>query len=176
MTDNVEVRTSVSGDLPAIEALYPDAFPDEELLPLVRDLLREVPKPLSLVATINTNLVGHVMFTRCGIAGSCSRVALLGPLAVASAWQRRSCGSALVRDGLKQLEHDGTTHVYVLGDPAYYRRFGFMPESHVLPPYPLPEEWRSAWQSIGLGGSSAQVSGKLSLPRTWLQPSLWAPP
>ena len=36
MTENIEIRESVQVDLSAIESLYPAAFPDEDLLPLVR--------------------------------------------------------------------------------------------------------------------------------------------
>jgi hypothetical protein len=39
MTEELKIRDSVSADIGAIELLYPDAFPDEDLLPLVRDLL-----------------------------------------------------------------------------------------------------------------------------------------
>ena len=39
MTEMLEIRDSVRADFGAIELLYPDAFPDEDLLPLVRNLL-----------------------------------------------------------------------------------------------------------------------------------------
>ncbi len=51
MADNVEIRVSTPGDLPAIEMLYRDAFPNEDLLPLVRDLLHDTPMTMSLVGT-----------------------------------------------------------------------------------------------------------------------------
>jgi hypothetical protein len=41
MTEMLEIRDSVPADFGAIELLCPDAFPDEDLLPLVRDLLPE---------------------------------------------------------------------------------------------------------------------------------------
>ncbi|MHA1189117.1 MAG: GNAT family N-acetyltransferase, partial [Alphaproteobacteria bacterium] len=65
--------------------------------------------------------------------------------------------------------------VYVLGDPAYYRRLGFESEDSVKPPYPLPEEWRGAWQSLGLGAGKPPLRGKLSVPQPWRQRALWAP-
>jgi hypothetical protein len=40
--------------------------------------------------------------------------------------------------------------VLVLGDPAYYGRFGFAKETAIQPPYPLPEAWDGAWQSLVL--------------------------
>ena len=175
MTVNIEIRENMQVDLAAIESLYPRVFPDEEVLPLVRDLLRKAPVALSLVGTIDSRLVGHVIFTRCSVAGSSDRSALLGPLAVEPAWQRQGIGSALVQNGLGRLEYEGVSQVFVLGDPAYYARLGFLPESHIAPPYSLPTEWEGAWQSQSLRGTTTPHPGKLSLPQSWLQPSLWLP-
>jgi putative acetyltransferase len=169
------LRESVRGDLAAIEVLYPDAFPDEDLLPLVRELLQETTLTLSLLGVIGPSVVGHVIFTKCGITGSNDKVALLGPLAVASAWQKQGIGSELVRVGLHRLEKAGVPHICVLGDPAYYGRFGFEPETSIAPPYPLPEEWRDAWQSMSLDSAEPPRRCKLSVPQPWLQPALWAP-
>lgn len=173
--ERIEIRESLPSDIASIEKLYPDAFPDEDLLPLVRELLQETPIVLSLVGIIGTSLVGHVIFTTCGIAGDTDKVALLGPLAVGTAWQRQGIGSAIVRAGLQRLENTGVIQVYVLGDPAYYGRLGFVPEAGVTPPYSLPEEWRGAWQSINLRSAEPPSRGKLSVPQPWLQPALWAP-
>ena len=175
MIEEIEIRESLPGDLASIETLYPDAFPDEDLLPLVRELLREDTIVLSLVGIVDRALVGHVAFTACSLAGRSDKVALLAPLAVASAWQRRGVGSALVHEGLLRLEDAGVIHVYVLGDPAYYERFGFAPEADIAPPYPLPKEWRGAWQSVGLRHAEQPLHGRLSVPQPWRQPALWAP-
>lgn len=173
--ERIEIRESLPSDIASIEKLYPDAFPDEDLLPLVRELLREEPIVLSLVGIADLALVGHVIFTICSIAGRTDKVSLLGPLAVAPAWQRRGIGSALVREGLRRLENTGAIQVYVLGDPAYYERIGFEPEVGVTPPYPLPKEWRGAWQSVSLHNAEQPPHGKLSVPQLWLQPAIWAP-
>ena len=174
MTEEIEIRESLPSDIASIEKLYPDAFPDEDLLPLVRELLREEPIVLSLVGIVDRALVGHVIFTTCSIVGRTDKVSLLGPLAVASARQRQGIGSALVREGLLRLENSGAVQVYVLGDPAYYGRVGFELESGVMPPYSLPEEWRSAWQSVNLNNAERPLNGKLSVPQPWLRPALWA--
>lgn len=174
MDKTIDIRESLPGDLAAIEALYPDAFPDEDMLPLVRQLLRDTPGILSLVAIIDASLVGHVIFTPCGVGAGDHRAALLAPLAVAGKWQRRGIGSAIVRAGLQRLASAGVSHVYVLGDPAYYGRFGFAPEADVAPPYPLPAEWRGAWRSKSLAGAET-LRGRLALPPVWLRPELWAP-
>ena len=175
MSDSFEIRESVSADRPAIESLYPEAFPDEDLLPLVRDLVPDTEVATSLVAVAAPGVIGHVIFTACGVVGSDVGAALLAPLAVARAWQRQGVGSAIVRAGLRRLEDSGVAVVCVLGDPAYYGRLGFARERLIEPPYPLPPEWDGAWQSRYLGAATASCAGRLSVPRQWRQPALWAP-
>lgn len=175
MINKIEIRESGPNDIILIEKLYPDAFPDEDLLPVVRELLKEAPTVLSLVGIADKVLAGHVIFTPCSISGRDDKVALLAPLAVAPTWQRQGVGSAIVNTGLRRLENAGVTHVFVLGDPAYYGRFGFAPDDNVAPPYPLPEEWRSAWQSLTLRDDKPPLSGKLCVPQPWRQQALWAP-
>ena len=175
MADEVEVRESAPDDIAAIEALYPQAFPDEDLLPLVTRLLEIGPEVHSLVATEGASVIGHVIFTICGVAGHPEQTALLAPLGVAPARQGRGVGSALVRAGVTRMEAAGISCVYVLGDPNYYSRFGFEQESDVAPPYALPEEWRSAWQSLSVDLPKRPLRGPLSLPEPWLQPALWTP-
>lgn len=175
MFDKPDIRDSVQSDLAAIELLYPDAFPDEDLLPLVGDLLRDAAIATSLVAVVDSQIVGHGVFTKCGVLGSSIEAALLGPLVVAPDWQRQGIGSAIVRVGLRRLQEEDVTIVCVLGDPAYYRRHGFRLETSLEPPYPLPDEWKGAWQSKSLVEAPERCSGTLSLPAVWRKPALWAP-
>ena len=173
MTEKIDIRDSVPNDSAAIAALYRDAFPDEDLLPLVRALLAETAGVVALVGIVDSALVGHAVFTTCSLAGRPERVALLGPLAVAPARQRQGIGSALVRAGLQRLENAGTAQVHVLGDPAYYSRFGFAPDDRVTPPYALPAAWRAAWQALGLRRDTPLRGGTLAVPQPWRQPVLW---
>lgn len=175
MTPKIEIRESLSKDMSEIEELYPAAFPDEDLLPLVRELLAEDQPSLSLIALSDGVLAGHVIFTECGVAEGNEKVALLGPLAVAPACQRQGLGSALIDAGLRQLKDTATKKVLVLGDPDYYSRFGFQADDDVAPPYPLPAEWKGAWRSISLQGAAPSIKGKLSLPQPWRHEALWLP-
>ena len=169
------VRTSVSADAAAIDALYPDAFPEEDLLPLVRKLLSEPTMVLSLVGVMDARVVGHACFTRCGDLGNGLSTALLGPVAVAPGSQKQGVGGSMIKAGFQELEKEGVSRLFVLGDPAYYGRFGFKQDSLVETPCPIPAEWGSAWQSRLLGESSAPCAGKLTVPEPWRQPGLWAP-
>lgn len=175
MPAKVEIRTGEPSDRPAIELLYPAAFPDEDLVPLVRDLLRETNTVISLVATIDAQIAGHVIFSKCGVARTGIKAALLAPLAVAPDRQRMGIGSALIRAGLERLKDEGMDIVCVLGDPAFYGRLGFVPETLIEPPYRLPIEWTEAWQSLELSGTATRRAGKLSVPEPWRKPALWAP-
>jgi len=49
----------------------------------------------------------------------------LAPVAVLPGRRRAGIGSALIREGLKRARRQGHEAVFVLGDPAYYGRFGF---------------------------------------------------
>ena len=175
MSDKLKIHESIQGDAAAIELLYPEAVPDEDLLSLVRDLSQDSMIAMSLVGTIDSRVVGHVVFTNCGVVGRNFKAALLGPLAVAPIWQRQGIGSAIVRAGLQRLQDTAVHLVCVLGDPAYYGRLGFVQESLVEPPFPLPAEWDGAWQSQYLDDTTMPCAGKLSVPSQWLQPALWAP-
>jgi putative acetyltransferase len=175
MTLRFEVRDSMADESGEILALYPQAFPDEDLVPLVEALSRDAAAALSLVACIERRIIGHVFLTRCRIATSGVDVALLGPLAVAPASQRQGVGSALVQAGLARATKEGTALVCVLGDPQYYRRFGFKPERSLKPPYPMPAEWAEAWQSLRLRGGRELDEGVLVVPAPWQDRALWGP-
>lgn len=175
MKQDIEIRDSRPGDRAALAELYPQAFPDENLLPLLGDLLNDDKNVLSLVADKEGTPVGHVVFTPCEVAGHSESVALLGPLAVTPTVQKQGIGTALVQEGLRRLTTAGCAQVFVLGDPKYYGRFGFEPGSSIAPPHPLPEEWCDAWQSMPLGGAEPALTGALIVPPYWQKPELWSP-
>ena len=175
MTDTLSIRDIEPADGAAIDALYPAAFPDEDLLPLIHSLAGDPSVLASLVATVGGSIVGHVLFTRCGLVDSQANMALLAPLAVAPAWQRQGVGSALVRQGFERMAAAGVDQVFVLGDPPYYGRFGFTADKRVAPPYPLPPEWEGAWQSQLVGPATAAATGTLVMSGPWRDPALWAP-
>lgn len=175
MTDKLVIRETTAGDVVQVQALYPLAFPEEELRPVVTALLKECTDVLSLAGFDGKALVGHVVFTACGTAGENRNAALLAPLGVKPSYQQRGLGTSLVRAGLEQLEKRRVRQVFVLGDPAYYRRFGFLPERQVLTPYPIPENWADAWQSMLLAGGKRMAAGRPSVLEPWMDPALWAP-
>lgn len=175
MAPEFVIRDAVAGDQTALNALYPRAFPAENLRPLVAALLAAPDHVLSLVAQAGPAVLGHAACTLCGIEGHDHRVAILGPLVVDPDHKARGIGGALIREGLKRMETAGAVRICLLGDPAYYGKFGFAQETAIEPPYPLPAEWRAAWLSKELGGHGKTLTGRMTVPPPWQDPALWGP-
>ena len=169
----VEIRETTKAEIVQILALYPLAFPEEELRPLVTALIEYETGILSLASFDMGQMLAHVIFTHIGTSEENGIGALLGPLCVLPEKQRLGLGTQIVRDGLARLERSAVRQVFVLGDPDYYGRFGFQPERHVLPPYELPAEWSDAWQSMVLTGRQPLAPGRCSMPAPWMDPALW---
>ncbi|MEM7303821.1 MAG: N-acetyltransferase [Pseudomonadota bacterium] len=170
--DDLQIRTTTPDDLSDLEDLYPAAFPDEDLLPVVRGLLKEPELVISLAAIKANDLIGHAIFTRCGIEDRPEIVGLLGPVAVSPTHQKQGVGSAMIRNGLERCREAGFAQVHVLGDPAYYSRFGFEALGTVQAPYEPPEEWAEAWRVIAF--EDQELTGKLTVPAPWQDSALWS--
>jgi len=78
---------------------------------------------ISLVATLDGAVVGHVLFSR---MRSPDRFLGLAPVAVAASHRRQGVAALLIQEGLARAKCDGCAGVFVLGGD-YYRRFGFDP-------------------------------------------------
>ncbi|MHB1316212.1 MAG: GNAT family N-acetyltransferase [Christensenellales bacterium] len=86
---------------------------------------------LALVAVDNDIIIGHMMLTQLPVActaGGCSAL-FLSPLCVALPHRSMGVGGALIHDGISRAREMGYTAVFLVGDPAYYSRFGFAPSS-----------------------------------------------
>ncbi|WP_394822237.1 GNAT family N-acetyltransferase [Pendulispora albinea] len=83
---------------------------------------------LSLVAVLDGNVVGHILFSPVAVDredGARDMGVGLAPMAVHPDFQKHGVGSELVRDGLERLRGLGHGVVIVVGHPEYYPRFGF---------------------------------------------------
>lgn len=162
-----EISKTTNAELAALASLYRDAFPEEDLTGLVAEL---APRDdvLSLAARENSRMVGHVCYTTCTIDGGGTAI-LLGPLAVASDRQHKGVGTALIGEGFARFR---AVPMLVLGDPAYYSRFGFTEEPNITTPYAIPAEWAPAWQSVVPDGTAP--SGSLHVPPPWQDSALWS--
>ena len=84
---------------------------------------RQPMRGLSLVAVDGQDLVGTVRLWTVSAAGR--RSLLLGPLAVDPRFQEQGIGAALMEEALRRAEAAGEGSVMLVGDAAYYARFGF---------------------------------------------------
>ena len=129
---SIAIRPATGGDVAAIDALRRRAFPAEDEARLVQRLCIDGDMVLTLVADDEETgaLAGMIAFSRMdvAIAGKPIAAVALAPLAVEAAWRKQGVGEALVQAGIAQLADAGGVLAFVLGDPAYYGRFGFAAE------------------------------------------------
>ena len=128
------IRQEAAGDEPAISALVSAAFRDAAHsngaeAGIVEHLRNDGDLALSLVAEGEDGaMIGHAALSpvhiSCGVAGWYG----LGPVAVLPVCQRAGIGTALVDACVEWLRESGAGGCVVLGDPAYYGRFGFAPD------------------------------------------------
>ena len=124
----IEIRNASPEDSATIHAVHMAAFGGPAEAKLVRLICERKKALISLVATTEGRVVGHILFSRVTIANAPATFSGVGlaPVAVLPDFQRQGIGSKLIREGLERCRQAGYDAVVVLGDPAYYSRFGFM--------------------------------------------------
>lgn len=126
------IRLERAEDYSAVTAILSAAFGGTAEAQLVT-ALRSHPALKSLVAVIGKAVVGHIAFSPVTVPVALGDVPAeisaygLAPLAVRPEYQSLGIGTELVHAGLKLMEQAGVNLIVVLGDPAYYSRFGFQP-------------------------------------------------
>jgi len=124
----VEVREEHADDIAAIRDVNNRAFGQDQEGSIVDALRSNGAVLLSLVATLNGQVVGHIMYSPISVGDEVTGAAL-GPMAVLPEQQRHGIGSKLIETGIRKLEASGCPFIIVLGHPTYYPRFGFRPAS-----------------------------------------------
>jgi putative acetyltransferase len=127
---SLAVRAEVAEDAEAIRSVLLAAFPTALEADLVDRLRRHFDSEISLVAEEGGKIVGHIMLSRMTAEGDGRQYRALGlaPVAVVPERQRR-VGGALIEQALASARLLGEELVFVLGEPAYYARFGFSAET-----------------------------------------------
>jgi putative acetyltransferase len=137
-------RPERTGDVAAIREIHEQAFGRAAEADLVDALRAHGKAALSLVAVRGERVAGHILFSPVTIesGGRVTAAVGLGPMAVLPPHQREGIGSLLVWAGLEACRQAGHASVVVLGHPAYYPRFGFVPATrHGLRwEHPAPDE------------------------------------
>jgi putative acetyltransferase len=123
----VIIRRETAGDVAAIRRIICAAFGCDDEADLVDRLRADGDLILSLVAEQKGRIVGHVAFSRLSITNDSDVTpgVSLAPVSVLPEMQRKGVGRALIEAGHNQLRSADETAVFVLGDPAYYNRFGY---------------------------------------------------
>lgn len=126
---SIAIRPARGGDVAAIDALLRATFPAPAEATLVRDLCVGGDMVLMLVAVEegSDTLAGAVAFSRMTVEIGDRAIAAvaLAPFAVGADHRRQGVAEALVQAGLERLEAEGIVLCFALGEPDYYRRFGF---------------------------------------------------
>jgi len=124
----ITIRDEVIADIPAREALL-DRCLGERRSAKSSERLREGRLPaqgLSLTAERDGAVVATVRLWHVEAGGR--PALLLGPLAVSPELQGEGLGRAMMREALWRAACRGHGAVILVGDAAYYERFGFSPE------------------------------------------------
>ena len=124
----ITVREAQEADYSAVYEIHEAAFGQPAEARLVEALRTDASPQISLVAEREERLVGHVFLSPVTVEGNPPKAGCAGlaPLGVLPEAQRSGVGSALVRDALARCPAAGWSIVFLLGDPAYYARFGFV--------------------------------------------------
>jgi putative acetyltransferase len=122
---SIDVREERPGDVDAIRDLNQRAFGQNQEADIVDALRSNGGALLSLVATVNGQVLGHIMYSPISVGGL--RGAALGPMAVLPELQRQGIGGKLVEAGNRRIEQGGCPFIIVVGHPEFYPRFGFKP-------------------------------------------------
>ena len=80
---------------------------------------------ISLVAEIENEIVGHIAFSPVTISDGSLDWHGLGPISVLPRLHKQGIGKSLVYEGLLLLRNIGSKGCVLVGDPNYYKRFGF---------------------------------------------------
>ncbi len=133
------LRREKEAEFPAIYDLVKTAFQtakvsngdEQNFVNRLRASGNYIPE-LAFVAEDEGKLMGHIMLTRTYVETACGQqpLLLLAPLAVVLERRSEGLGAQLIKEAFRLAKAQGHTAVVLVGDPAYYSRFGFKPAIH----------------------------------------------
>jgi len=134
MTTTLIIRDAINKDIDSIYEVVSLAFKEEQNVRdgeiiqarLVKELIQDNDDIVNLVAE-DSVIVGHVFVSPVTLvpdAGlSCGQVS---PLSVLPEFQSQGIGSALMQAVIENSKKKGLDALFLLGDPNYYKKFGFV--------------------------------------------------
>lgn len=168
---DIQIRPETVADQQSIYRLIELAFGQSNESRLV-DLFRKddcfIPE-LSLVALMNEQIIGHIIFTKIVIKGEEGRETAslaLAPMAVLPEHQKSGVGGKLIRAGLAAAKKIGHQSVIVMGHKDYYPKFGFVPAERweIGTHYEVPSEYFMAMELLPGALSNAKGIVEYSAP------------
>lgn len=135
----IKIREEEPQDTPVIREVNIRAFGQGQEAAIVDRLRQNCDNVLSLVAIVENQVVGHILFSPATIESEDRTIRGMGlaPMAVLPEYQRQGIGSELVRTGIEELKSRQCPFIIVLGHAEYYPRFGFERTSR----YGIRSEW-----------------------------------
>lgn len=161
----VIVRRETSADVAAARAVHVAAFAkhgvsDEPVEARLLDALRDCDgwlAELTIVAEVDGAAVGHVVTTR-GFVDDVPALGL-GPIGVLPSHQGHGVGHALMHATIGAADALGEPLIALLGSPAYYARFGFIPSTTIDVEAPEPS-WGNHFQVRTLTAYRSDIRGR----------------
>lgn len=134
MNQNLIIRQEILGDYDRVIELTAKAFEhmpfsegdEDKLVEKLRKAPNFIPE-LSLVAELDGQLVGHILFTPLKIENEQETFEslVLGPVSVLPEFQKQGIGGQLILAGHQKARELGFQSVILIGHPEYYPRFGY---------------------------------------------------
>jgi putative acetyltransferase len=130
MKPEITIRSETGADVDAITDVTIAAFKTLEISNHTEQFIIEALRTakaltVSLVAEIDGRVIGHIAFSPVTISDGTPNWYGLGPVAVLPDYQRQGIGKALIQGGLSRLRDMNAQGCCLVGDPQYYRQFGF---------------------------------------------------
>jgi putative acetyltransferase len=166
----MNIRSENISDYPNIAEVNTLAFGTEKeakLIEIIRLSNGYIPQ-LSLVAEIENNIIGYIMFSYIHLMGKEKLSVLsLAPMAVHPKWQKQGIGKKMLKTGLQLADERGEALVIVLGYPQVYTPFGFQPSTNyqIESPFDVPED---VFMVKPLSAYEEKYNGKVIYPPAFL--------
>ncbi len=163
MIGKITLRQATAADAPAVRELTTKAFGRPDEAAIIEKLEADDAVYLQVVAEMDGQIVGHVLFYPVGVRGKLSGLGL-GPMSVDPWVQKEGIGKSMAQYGLKACEEAKVPIVFVLGHPEYYPKLGFSQDAAKEFESPWPDN--PAFMAIRLR-YGPPMSGQLIFPKAF---------
>ena len=161
--DSLYIRQEQPADYGAVYQIIKEAFSnaehsdgnEQDLVVQLRKSISFIPE-LSLVAVLDSRIVGHILFTKAFVNDV--KVLALAPLSVLPEYQNKGIGLSLIKQGHMAAFRLGYGYSVVLGHSKYYPKAGYVPASRygIKAPFDVSDE---SFMAIKLNDEAKSIEG-----------------